>query len=310
MNVKEQQYVCELARCRNLTKAAQNLFISQPALSIYISNLENSLGVKLFERIGKSFILTYAGERYVETAKKMLDLNEGFEQELQEIVGEYKGCVRLGMQTRRSAYFLPPLIAAYEKEFEHITVDIRTGNYEYLCRQLKEHQLDLIICNRSDADMSAMKVYPIFEEMLLIAVPVCHPLNEKAVYVPGRRYRYLDIACLQGETLILQRPMQSIRRDVDRLLRERQVVPGRIRELESIETAMQFVAENLGVGFNREGYSYEMSYNKRVNYYGILNQNDTVTLMLAHRKNLALTKPICRMIDMLLEWAGEYYQQN
>ena len=51
MNVKEQQYVCELARCRNLTKAAQNLFISQPALSIYISNLENSLGVKLFERI-------------------------------------------------------------------------------------------------------------------------------------------------------------------------------------------------------------------------------------------------------------------
>ena len=65
MNVKEQQYVCELARCRNLTKAAQNLFISQPALSIYISNLENSLGVKLFERIGKSFILTYAGERYV-----------------------------------------------------------------------------------------------------------------------------------------------------------------------------------------------------------------------------------------------------
>ena len=53
-----------------------------------------------------------------------------------------------------------------------------------------------------------------------------------------------------------------------------------------------------------------MSYNKRVNYYGILNQNDTVTLMLAHRKNLALTKPICRMIDMLLERAGEYYQQN
>ena len=80
-------------------KGGQNLFISQPALSIYISNLENSLGVKLFERIGKSFILTYAGERYVETAKKMLDLNEGFEQELQEIVGEYKGCVRLGMQT-------------------------------------------------------------------------------------------------------------------------------------------------------------------------------------------------------------------
>ena len=56
MNLKEQQYVCVLAQCQNLTKAAQALFISQPALSIYINNLESNLGVKLFERIGKRFV--------------------------------------------------------------------------------------------------------------------------------------------------------------------------------------------------------------------------------------------------------------
>ena len=55
MNLKEQTYVCVLAECGNITKAADRLYISQPALSIYINNLEKSLGTKLFERAGKRF---------------------------------------------------------------------------------------------------------------------------------------------------------------------------------------------------------------------------------------------------------------
>lgn len=58
MNLKEQEYVCVLAECGNITKAAEKLYISQPALSIYISNLEKTLGVKLFDRSGKRFTLT------------------------------------------------------------------------------------------------------------------------------------------------------------------------------------------------------------------------------------------------------------
>ena len=66
MNLKEQQYVCTLARCQSLSRAAEELFISPSALSVYISNLEKQLGIQLFDRIGKQFTLTYAGELYVE----------------------------------------------------------------------------------------------------------------------------------------------------------------------------------------------------------------------------------------------------
>lgn len=76
MNLKEQTYVCVLAECGNITKAADRLYISQPALSIYINNLEKSLGTKLFERAGKRFVLTPAGELYVEKARKMLELKK------------------------------------------------------------------------------------------------------------------------------------------------------------------------------------------------------------------------------------------
>ena len=65
MELKEQRYVCTLAEYGNLTRAADRLYISQPALSIYISNLEKHLGTPLFDREGKKFELTKAGERYV-----------------------------------------------------------------------------------------------------------------------------------------------------------------------------------------------------------------------------------------------------
>ena len=80
MNLKEQTYVSVLAECGNITKAADRLYISQPALSIYINNLEKSLGTKLFERAGKRFVLTPAGELYVEKARKMLELKNNFEE--------------------------------------------------------------------------------------------------------------------------------------------------------------------------------------------------------------------------------------
>ena len=127
MNMKEQQYVCVLAECGSITRAAKELYISQPALSIYINNLEKSLNVKLFERVGKRFILTYAGERYVEKARAMLRLEEEFEEELKDITGNYTGRIRIGVQTRRATWLLPPVVAAYEQEFPNVDVILYEG---------------------------------------------------------------------------------------------------------------------------------------------------------------------------------------
>ena len=85
MDLREQKYVCTLAELGNLTRAAERLYISQPALSIYITNLEKNLGIPLFDRSGKKFTLTYAGEQYVEKAKKMLELEREFCEDIEKI---------------------------------------------------------------------------------------------------------------------------------------------------------------------------------------------------------------------------------
>ena len=70
MDLKEQKYVCTLAECKSLTRASERLYISQPALSLYINNVEKILGARLFERNGRKFELTWLGKQYVEKASR------------------------------------------------------------------------------------------------------------------------------------------------------------------------------------------------------------------------------------------------
>lgn len=308
MNLKEQQYVCVLAECGTITKAAKELYISQPALSIYINNLEKSLNVKLFERAGKKFILTYAGERYVEKAKAMLRLEEEFQEELKEITGNYRGRIRIGVQTRRATWLLPPVVAAYEQEFPEVDVILHEGIMGVLDKKIQDFEIDLLLCNAADVkpDMTSQLM---FKEQLLVAVPQRHPVNEKARYVPGEKYRYLDLVHLNGERLILAKPEQSIRQDAERFLAAKGVVPSKIREISNIETAMQMVAEGLGIGFNREGYAQNMKYTKGVNYYGIESAEGKTDFVLAYRRDMPVMGYMQRMIDMLLERGKTYYRQ-
>ena len=86
--IKELAYVIAVAEKGNVSKAAESLFISQPSLSRFIKDLENRLGVTLFQRINNRLILTYAGEKYVETAKKITELYARLEQELSGVNNE------------------------------------------------------------------------------------------------------------------------------------------------------------------------------------------------------------------------------
>ena len=86
MDLREQEYVVALAKHKSITKAAEELFITQPTLSIFISRLEERMGIRLFERIGKRFIPTYAGESYLKNARQMLVLENQFHAELSDLI--------------------------------------------------------------------------------------------------------------------------------------------------------------------------------------------------------------------------------
>ena len=84
MNLREQEYICTIAKYRSITKAAKELNITQSALSLFVQNVEKRLGTPLFERYRKEVLPTYIGELYLESAQNILVEGEKFNLQLQE----------------------------------------------------------------------------------------------------------------------------------------------------------------------------------------------------------------------------------
>ena len=302
MDLREQKYVCTLAEYGNLTRAAERLYISQPALSIYITNLEKNLGVPLFDRNGKKFVLTYAGERYVEKARAMLQLEQEFNDEVYSIVREQAGRLRLGISQKRASFFLPAVLAEYEENWPEIDLVVRDGNLFDLNKMLKNGELDLLVLNRTP-ETEAMETELLFQEELLLAVPVRHPLNEKSVYDPDSRYRRLSPEVLNGETLILHTPFQSTRKIEDQILSKYQVTPGRIRVIRSTETSVQMAAEGLGITFVREGYTRNFHYPKPVRCFRIGNPAMKTSYSIVTLKGKQAIAPMERLITLFHQFS-------
>ena len=106
--LKELSYVVAVAQTGSVSKAAENLFISQPSLSRYIRDLESRLGVQLFQRVGNRVSLTYAGEKYVETSKQILALYENLERDLKDVDEALTGRLKVGCALVRMSYNILP----------------------------------------------------------------------------------------------------------------------------------------------------------------------------------------------------------
>lgn len=152
MDLKEQRYVCTLAECGNLTRAADRLYISQPALSIYISNLEKHLGMPLFCRQGKRFILTKAGERYVHYARGILAISSRFDSEMSMLLSDEAGRLRMGISMLRGAWFLPRVLKDFHERWPKVELVLRQGNMTVLKELLQKHELDLVVVNEENLD--------------------------------------------------------------------------------------------------------------------------------------------------------------
>ena len=145
MNLKEQQYVCTLARCQTISKAAEELYISPSALSVYISNLEKYLGISLFLRTGRSFVLTPIGEEYVSRARKMLEMKDEFDCLVDHARRKAHPSIRIGIQQRRAISIAPELLKRFMEEYPDVEIIFRDGNQEELAAMYREGTVDFVV---------------------------------------------------------------------------------------------------------------------------------------------------------------------
>ncbi len=125
MNFRELSYVMAIAKYKNITKAAESLYLTQPTLSKFLKSLESDVGQPLFRRLGNKYIPTYAGERYIKRAREILQLKKELDQEMGDIISKNKGVLKIGFPAMRGTYMLPCTLPIFRSLYPEVRIMIR-----------------------------------------------------------------------------------------------------------------------------------------------------------------------------------------
>lgn len=173
----EMQYIYQVYESGSFSKAAQALYLTQPALSIAIQKVETEIGMPLFNRDKKPLELTDAGKVYIEKVKQIMHLEAELSRELSDLSNLNTGNLVLGGTHYLNSYILPPVLTAFQKQWPGVHVElVEAGSYE-LVDMLRENKIDLTFnCILTPRD--SFRRTPIFKDNVLIAVPASYPVNQ------------------------------------------------------------------------------------------------------------------------------------
>ena len=159
------------------TKAAEKLFISQPSLSVAVSNIEKNIGAPLFERCGKRLKLTEAGRAYIDAAQRIGRAEDEFFKQLEDLNGLQTGKLVVGGSNFLCSYVLPQLFSSFRSKYPGIEITLIEANSLNLRELLLNEEVDLVIDNFEDCSQS-FATYPLIDEHILLCVPTEYKVNE------------------------------------------------------------------------------------------------------------------------------------
>ena len=172
------KYVYEVYKERSFTKAAQNLYISQPSLSARIKKIEEIVGEPLFDRSTTPLQLTEVGKVYIEAAEEITQIEQRVENYINDLAGLKTGNLAVGASTLFAAYVVPSLITQFNQKFPDVHIQLIECNTAELEEMLGSNALDFVIDNyHYDSILYNKELY--CEENILLAVPKHFAINEE-----------------------------------------------------------------------------------------------------------------------------------
>ncbi len=291
------QYFLAIAKHRNLTKAAQELYISQPTLTKFLQKLEQETGGKFFRKNGHHYELTFLGQRYLEYARKVITLHQDWEKELADMRSSYKGELNIAMPPMRSTCLIPQFLPEFHRR--HPGVHINFYEYGRLIqdRLLTDGNLDFAILSdwqpHPNLNYEILKI----EEILLILHPE-HPAAQKAIRRDHCRYPWLDLSLLADYPFILHFPDQNTGRAAAQLFEQYHIQPPVPFYTSNNQTCIQLAAQGLGASFAPESYVQHAAFLWPMQVFPVGEPLLYNKLVIAHRKNSYLSTYALEFIEI------------
>lgn len=272
MNQKQARCIQTIAREGGVTAAARKLYVSQPALSQMLRQIEEELGAALFDRSVTPFRLTYAGEKALEAAEIILAAHRRLENQMQEIKQENSGRLRLGISVQRAGQVLPLALPWFAMQYPHVSIELTERGSADLEELVSRGEVDLALA-AIESTSSRLEYRLIEREVIGILAGRGAALAER--YPSGGT---VDIEETAAETFVCLKPGHSVRVVQDLLFRQHGMEPKILLETDSLEVAKRvalgtgscMLCSNIYVDdqVRREGSFYPLAgYENHRNFY-------------------------------------------
>ena len=224
------------ARHGSFTRAAEELFLTQPTVSMQVKQLTKAIGLPLFEQVGKRLYLTDAGRELFSTCQEIFQNLEQLEMTIANLKGMKQGKLRLAVITT-TKYFMPRLLGPFCQRYPGIDVSLTVTNHERVIERLANNQDDLYVMSQLPDNID-IKAHPFLENPLVVVAPYNHPLAKE---------KNISLKRLAEEPFIMREPGSGTRRAFQKILdAEKLSVKVRL-ELGSNEAIKQAIAGGLGL---------------------------------------------------------------
>ena len=224
-------------RLGSFSKAAEELFVTQPTVSMQIKKLSDALGISLFEQVGRNVRPTEVGRELYEACRKIFESLANLEMKVSDHKGMKRGRLRLGVVTT-AKYFVPEVLGEFCRLYPGIDVALKVSNRDRITERLNAYEDDLYIVGQAPTDAMEIESFPFAPNPLVVLASRDHPLVDQ---------KNIPLSRIAEEPLILREPGSGIRDATLRRFHEHDLQPNVRMELGSNEAIKHAVVGGLGI---------------------------------------------------------------
>lgn len=307
------EYVLEVFKEKSFSKAAKNLYISQPSLSASIKRIETKISAPLFDRSSNPITPTEIGMQYIRNALEISKIEEGFLNYVNDNLNILKGEIKIGGSSLFSSYILPPMITRFNKMYPHTDFKIYEDKTKNLMTMLVEGDLDIVIDNAIIVD-DKIDSFFYTSETILLAVPKDLSINKKLTEyqltfddIKENVHTKDDFPCtaldaFKDEPFILLKNENDTGKKARQLFKQHKFTPNVLFELDQQATAYNISCSGLGISFVSDTLIRKTRAKDNVIFYKLDDKEIKRNIYFYVKNNRYLSNACRRFIDSNIEY--------
>lgn len=284
------------AKYRSLTKAADVLCITQPAVTKQIKQLQSHYDLKFLDIIGKKVVLTDAGEHLYSIADKIFDMESQAEESIRDFQQYSKGKINILSCESFGAYYIPYIIKYYKRTNQDINISVMIAHNDSIIENTADLNNDIGFISKPIQNPK-ISVHEVLEDNIVLIANPAFPLT--------RRDR-LEIADLQGSNLILHEKGSVTRKITDSFIRKYKIDVNVNYEISNSEAIKRLVQHEMGVAFISNNMVKEEVASGRLVAVPVEDKNFKRKYYMIYHSDKYFSKPLKDFLDLVNQWSNIY----